>query len=308
MIDFTLCEVNKFRAYGGANGNKINIIYNGESYMLKFPPVPSRNKLMSYTNGCISEYLACNIFKSLGINTQKTILGTYTDKRGKEKIVVACKDFTADGKKLMEFAHLKNTCIDSEQSGYGKELSSIMKAIDEQILLPPNEIRTFFWDMFIVDALLGNFDRHNGNWGFLIDDELKMAEIAPVYDCGSCLYPQLSVDGIKKVLDSDDEINQRIFVFPASSIEEDGKKISYFDFISSLKDPECNEALKRIFKRIDMDRVYQLIDETPTLLPIQKDFYKVMITERKKKILDYSMDLLMKKEKKMAENDENSVY
>ncbi len=47
------------------------------------------------------------------------MLGTYTDKRGKEKIVVACKDFTADGKKLMEFAHLKNTCVDSEQSGYG---------------------------------------------------------------------------------------------------------------------------------------------------------------------------------------------
>ncbi|SDI33650.1 Cell translocating kinase A N-terminus [Desulfosporosinus hippei DSM 8344] len=58
IIDFTLCKVNKLRAYGGANGNKINILYEGNSYMLKFPPVPSRNKTMSYTNGCISEYLA----------------------------------------------------------------------------------------------------------------------------------------------------------------------------------------------------------------------------------------------------------
>lgn len=33
MIDFTLCEINKFRAYGGANGNKINILYGGNSYM-----------------------------------------------------------------------------------------------------------------------------------------------------------------------------------------------------------------------------------------------------------------------------------
>jgi len=303
MIDFTLCEVNKFKAYGGANGNKINIIYEGESYMLKFPPVPSRNKLISYTNGCISEYIACNIFKSLGINTQETILGTYTDKRGKEKIVVACKDFTADGKKLMEFAHLKNTCIDSEQSGYGKELSSIMKAIDEQTLLPSDEIRLFFWEMFIADALLGNFDRHNGNWGFLIDEKLKTAEIAPVYDCGSCLYPQLSADGMKKVLNNDDEINQRIFVFPASSIEENGKKISYFDFISSLKEPDCNKALKRITKRIDMDKIYELIEKTPTLLPIQKDFYNVIITERKEKILDYSMDLLIKQEREITDQE-----
>jgi hypothetical protein len=308
MIDFTSCEINKFKAYGGANGNKINILYEGKSYMLKFPPVPSRNKVMSYTNGCISEYLACKIFRSIGINTQETILGTYTDKRGKEKIVVACKDFTADGKKLMEFAHLKNTCVDSEQSGYGKELSSIMKAIDEQTLLPSSEIRSFFWDMFIVDALLGNFDRHNGNWGLLIDEKLKTVEIAPVYDCGSCLYPQLSEEGMKKVLDSDDEINQRIYVFPASSIEEDGKKISYFDFISSLKEPECNKALKRISKRIDMDNINELIDEISTLLPIQKDFYKVMITERKKKILDYSMDLLMKQEKEMVQQDETAEF
>lgn len=308
MIDFTSCEINKFKAYGGANGNKINILYEGKSYMLKFPPVPSRNKLMSYTNGCISEYLACKIFRAIGINTQETILGTYTDKRGKEKIVVACKDFTADGKKLMEFAHLKNTCVDSEQSGYGKELSSIMKAIDEQTLLPSSEIRSFFWDMFIVDALLGNFDRHNGNWGLLIDEKLKTVEIAPVYDCGSCLYPQLSEEGMKKVLYSDDEINQRIYVFPASSIEEVGKKISYFDFISSLKEPECNKALKRISKQIDMDKINELIDEISTLLPIQKDFYKVMITERKKKILDYSMDLLMKQEKEMVQQDETGEF
>lgn len=308
MIDFTSCEINKFKAYGGANGNKINILYEDESYMLKFPPVPSRNKVMSYTNGCISEYLACKIFSSIGINTQETILGTYIDKRGKEKTVVACKDFTADGKKLMEFAHLKNTCVDSEQSGYGKELSSIMKAIEEQTLLPPSEIRSFFWDMFIVDALLGNFDRHNGNWGLLIDEKLKTVEIAPVYDCGSCLYPQLSEEGMKKVLDSDDEINQRIYVFPASSIEEDGKKISYFDFISSLKEPECNKALKRISKRIDMDKINELIDEISILLPIQKDFYKVMITERKKKILDYSMVLLMKQEKEMAKQDETAEF
>jgi len=33
MIDFTSCEVNKFRAYGGAYGNKINILYKSSSYM-----------------------------------------------------------------------------------------------------------------------------------------------------------------------------------------------------------------------------------------------------------------------------------
>lgn len=54
-------------------------------YMLKFPPVPGRSKTMSYTNGCISEYLACHIYGLLGMKVQETILGTYTDRRGKKR-------------------------------------------------------------------------------------------------------------------------------------------------------------------------------------------------------------------------------
>lgn len=298
MIDFTSCPVNRFRAYGGANGNKINITYKGHSYMLKFPPRPSRNREMSYTNGCISEYVACHIFGMLGFKVQDTLLGNYVDSRGKNKLVVACRDFTEGGKTLMEFAHLKNTCIDSEQNGYGKELSSILEAIDEQSLYPADELRTFFWDMFIADALLGNFDRHNGNWGLLVDEEKQSVEIAPVYDCGSCLYPQLDLERMKSVLQSEEEIDQRIYVFPSSSIEENGVKIPYFDFISSLRYPECNEALKRISARIDLAAIQAFLDSVPELLPIQREFYLTMLTERKEKILDYSLKLLLTQEQR----------
>ena len=292
MIDFTACPVNKFKGYGGANGNKININYEGISYMLKFPLVPTKSKVMSYTNSCISEYLACHIFEMLGLAVQETLLGTYRDKRGKEKVVVACRDFTTEGKKLMEFAHLKNTCVDSEQNGYGTELSSIMKAIEEQSLVDPQKFKDFFWDMFVADAFLGNFDRHNGNWGILIDEQNQCADIAPVYDCGSCLYPQLGDTQMEKVLDDEQEINQRVYVFPTSAILENGKKISYFDYISSLKNEDCNKSLKRIAARIDMNKINRMIEETPAITQVQKDFYKVMIFERKTKILDYSIELL----------------
>jgi len=296
MIDFTSCEINKFKAYGGANGNKIHVRYQGKGYMLKFPPIPGRNKNMSYSNGCISEYLACHIYELLGIKVQETLLGTYTDRRGKEKVVVACRDFTVGGKKLIEFAQLKNTCINSEQNGYGTELSSIMEAIKEQTLVPQDEMVQYFWDMFIVDALLGNFDRHNGNWGILVDEENQTAEIAPVYDCGSCLYPQLAVEDMQSVLEKESEIDRRIFVFPTSAVEDEGKKLSYFDFISSLKNPDCNAALKRIQAKLDMEKINQLVEETPFIIPVQKEFYQIMLKERKEKILDYSMKLLIKQE------------
>ncbi len=292
MIDFTHCLVNKFKGYDGANGNKINIIYEGESYMLKFPPIAKRNKEMSYANSCISEYVACHIVALLGIPVQETMLGTYTDSKGKEKIVVACKDFTANGKTLMSFAELKNTCIDSEQNGYRKDLSSIMEAIEEQRLIPTPALTAFFWDMFIADALLGNFDRHNGNWGILVDAVGQTAEIAPVYDCGSCLYPQLLAKDMEEVMNSEHEINQRIYKFPMSAIENETGKISYVDFLASGVNADCNAALKRIGERVDLEKINEFIDSVPTLEEVQKDFYKIMIAERYDKIISHGISQL----------------
>lgn len=120
MIDFTNA-MKKNKTYAGANGGKISVMYNGEQYMLKFPPFPIINKEMSYTNSCISEYLGCKIFESVRIPVQKVLLGTYTSK-GK-KIVVACKDFTSPGITLQDFASLKNRIIDSERNGYGTDLA-----------------------------------------------------------------------------------------------------------------------------------------------------------------------------------------
>jgi hypothetical protein len=67
--------------------------------------------------------------------------------------------------------------------------------------------------------LLGIFDRHNGNWGIFVDEQSKTAEIAGIYDCGSCLSPQLAAKDMEAVLNNEAEIDKRIYVFPASSID-----------------------------------------------------------------------------------------
>ena len=295
MIDFTdLPRRNK--TYAGANGSKICVIYEGEQYMLKFPTPPSRNKSMSYTNGCISEYIGCHIFESVGIPVQKTLLGTYT-KNGKEKVVVACKDFTSVGVVLQDFASLKNTIIDSEHNGYGTELSDIMYSIEEQTAVNPYQLKEWFWDIFIVDAFIGNWDRHNGNWGFLYNTETDKLEIAPVYDCGSCLFPQADEEIMKGTIDKQEEQNLRIFQIPLSGIKENGNKINYHDFIFSLNYADCNKALKRILPKIDLNKINNIIDETPYISELQKQFYKTILKNRKEKILDKSLEKLNKRER-----------
>lgn len=290
MIDFTNLP-KKNKTYAGANGSKISVLYNGEQYMLKFPAIARKNQELSYTNGCVSEYLGCQIFKSIGIPVQETLLGTYT-KNGKEKIVVACKDFTSVGVVLQDFASLKNTIIDSEHNGYGTELDDILQTLDEQMVIDPYSLKKRFWDMFIVDALIGNWDRHNGNWGFLYNVENDTMELAPVYDCGSCLYPQADENIMEATLNDPKERDLRIFSIPLSGIRLNGQKIKYFDFLSSLEYEDCNEALKRIYPKIDINKISKIIDETPYITDLQKRFYKTMLIERKKKILDFSLNKL----------------
>lgn len=294
-IDFTgLPKRNK--AYAGANGNKISVIYEGEQYMLKFPAVPKRNDNMSYSNSCFSEYLGCQIFEIAGIPVQKTLLGTFKVK-GREKIVVACGDFTKPGVVLQDFASLKNQMIDSERNGYGTELSDILHTFDEQTAIDPTVLSERFWDMFVVDALIGNWDRHNGNWGFLYDTSTDEMKLAPVYDCGSSLYPQADEQIMETVLSSEQEQNLRIYEIPTSAIMENGKKIRYFDFLSSLKNEDCNRALQRIVPRLDMGRIQTLIETTPFISDLQKRFYLTMLTLRKEKILDFSCRALASRQK-----------
>ncbi len=298
MIDFTnLPRRNK--TYGGANGNKISVIYEGQLYMLKFPGSARLNQEMSYANGCISEYLGSHIFELAGIPVQQTLLGTYT-KNGKEKIVVACKDFTSPSVVLQDFASLKNTIIGSNSNGYGTELEDILETIEEQLIMDPKVLRERFWDMFIVDALIGNWDRHNGNWGFLYNQQTDEMSLAPVYDCGSGLYPQADESIMRAVLEDPSERDTRIFDRPLSGIKQGGQKINYYRFISSLENKDCNEALKRIYPRITLPELEKLIDETPFVSILQKKFYLTMLMERREKILQYSLERLKRRERRQS--------
>lgn len=294
IIDFTKLK-KRNKTYAGANGNKISVIYEGEQYMLKFPAQAKLNKDMSYSNSCFSEYLGCQIYESIGIPVQKTLLGVYTVK-GKQKIVVACGDFTEPGVVLQDFASLKNRMIDSERQGYGTELSDILQTIDEQTMIDRDTLLMRFWDMFIVDAFIGNWDRHNGNWGFLYDDRTDEMTLAPVYDCGSSLYPQADETIMEAVLADEGERNHRVYNIPTSAIMLDGKKINYFQFISSLQNEDCNRALQKIVSWINMEKIQQMIEETPFVSDLQKRFYKTMLTERKARILDFSLARLAKQQ------------
>lgn len=293
MIDFTNCKRVLSKAYSGANGKKIAVIYAGEQYMLKFPPSGKEKPTeLSYTNSCICEHIGSSIFNMIGIPAQKTLLGSF-DVDGKTKVVCACKDFTADGKLFYDFCSIKNTVIDSEHGGTGTELDDITETIEKQQFIDPVTLSRHFWRMFVVDSLIGNFDRHNGNWGFLVDPVTQKASIAPIFDCGSSLLPQADDGVMERVLESEDELNARIYRFPTSAIKQNGRKINYYDFMTSNQDPDYCDAVREIMPKINIVQICDLIDNVPCISDLQKDFYKTYVEERYQKILEPAYTFVM---------------
>ena len=284
MIDFTNLPKRK-KAYGGANGSKLSVIYNNELYMLKLPARSLKNPNMSYTNSCTSEYLGCHIFNMLGLKAQDTLLGSY-EYHGKTRTVVACRDFTSPNTTIIDFASVKNQIIDSASNGYGTELSDILETIEKQTVINPKELKEHFWNMFVIDAFIGNWDRHNGNWGFLYNQELDQIEIAPIFDCGSILFPRLDDETIKSIFSSNTEMKARVYDMPTSAILVNGNRANYYELIKSKQYKECTEAVKRITPRINLNEINSLIDEVEQLSDLQKEFLKKILKLRKEIILD----------------------
>ena len=282
-IDFTACPRIHSRAYNGANGKKIAVSFEGAVWMLKFPPsAADKPNDLTYSNSCISEHLGSTVFRLLGVPAQETRLGTHVN--GRRKIVCACRDFTVPGVRFYDFCSIKNTVIDSETGGHGTELSDVLTTIDLQQFVDPVVVRRRFWDMFVVDALLGNFDRHNGNWGFLVDERTGRAELAPVFDCGSCLLPQADERIMRLMLANEDELNARIYTFPGSMLKMGGRKINYRDFIAARSESGLVEALARLLPRIRALDFAALLDETPYVTNLQRTFLATYLAARRDRI------------------------
>ena len=280
MINFTdaMEELNNYKG----SEKKKTLIYDGKKYLVKFPdPVREKNKNISYINNAFSEYVGSNVFRICGFKTQNTLLGTYTY-NGKEKIVCACEDFTDENHVLYEFENLALSANPDKK--IETELSDIMEVIDslEKIskLSIKDDIKKKFWDMFVVDSIIGNTYRHNGNWGILVDTQNNCANFAPIYDCGSCLNPMLEDHGLEKLNNA--EI-KNLAVNSYSCLKENGKKINYMQYIQDCKEnknKDCNEAIIRIFPQVNIEEINKFIMEIPCISNTRKNFYKEIINFR----------------------------
>lgn len=261
--------------YSGTE-RKYEILIDGYRYIVKVQSHSESGLLYNH----VSEYLGSHIFQSVNIPVQETVLGTY---RGLHAVIL--KSFLQEREALIPFNGISESTLEQDKELYQDSYEDIITILENnRKSTDVQETTDRFWDMFIVDALIGNFDRHGGNWDF-IKKEGRYA-MATVYDNSSCLYPRLNTDEqIEKVLADQAEIDKRVYTFPTSHIKHNGRKSSYFEIINSLQYEQCNLALLRIMERLDMKKIDDIVDSVPEISQLRNHFYKLMLKTRCEKIL-----------------------
>lgn len=285
LIDCNDLRVEEYRMYGGATGPKFGVWYNGKLYMLKMQQnVRQRgfkNVEISYANDPISEYIGSHVYELCGIPVHETLLGEY-----KGKMCVLCRDYSYPGR-VIEFREWRNRIIDEEviqhYSGMSSKISDIMQVIDKIDAFNKSEVKQRFWDMFVVDALIGNTDRNNGNWGFQVNGD--NLELYPVYDCGGCLNNKKSDEQMRDLLMSGD-YRKFAYDFTTSIMDDSGHRINPLHYIRDSRSTEVGLALNKL--PTSFDGISKMVESLKDVISFSRiSWYNTIMSARLSLLAEY---------------------
>lgn len=225
--------------YGGMAGLKEGVVYNGENWLIKYP---------KNTKGMIVQdisYTTSPLSEFIGSHIY-SILGY--------DVHETSSNHQVDLKELL--IHFNNNPVLSKIGG----------------------LKERFWECAIIDGLIKNNDRNNGNWGLLFEN--KKYKLAPIFDNGASFSNKVSDEQIKNMLvDQNKLINNALNSITAYSI--DGKRLNMKKMLE-LDIPELKDAILKVtpIVKAKLSDIREMIEQIPVEykeLPIcsldRKTFY-----------------------------------
>ena len=259
---------NKF--YDG-NTRKFGITIDNVDYIVKFP---KEGNFSVY-----SEYIASNFIQKLNISCHDVELGLYDG-----SVVNVIRDFkTGTDYQLHPYKEVKQSSVDTDLSTKEYTYNDVVHIIEcNNKLTDKKEALRAFWNMFFCDAVIGNRDRHWGNWGYLKNDKVSFP--SPLYDNGGGLFPDINRVISNYKTDRYSFIYDRVYKFPASLflIYRDDKgrncRTNYYNVCNDnlINDSIFNECLN-YFKSINKNDIVHFIFDVVEDIDIDKELKRFYI-------------------------------
>ena len=264
------------RVYGGNDTQKLGLRTHGANWIFKFPSKDHR---------AAAEVFGAEVYDILGFPVQETYLARYGKTTG-----VICKDFCRKGDILQSFESYMTTFLPKNLTDWRARLAHGRMELETTLLLFREhpafrrwpEVRERFWDLFLIDALIGNTQRMPSDWGILqhADGALKLA---PIYDNGAALSPLPTEAEMEEMLSDAEKLNSyAIDDAVCAFLDADGKPIHPFTYLAGDSDPRLRKEFYWLYPKIvdKMDDMTGLLDDIPAFTNLERQFYREVLRWR----------------------------
>ena len=172
------------------------------------------------------------------------------------------KDFTDEKHVLREFREIKNyynekledmletSITSSDDDAHFTSLDALIIHLKYNPILQGVEGCTErFWDCALIDGVINNNDRNNGNWGLLQDIGHNSYKLAPIFDNGGSFNNKLGKEEFKNRLQSEEAMANSA-LNTATSYALKNKMLTYKALLA-LDNSDLRTAIQKVTVLLD---------------------------------------------------------
>lgn len=271
-IDFNERPIKK--STKGTRRKKVVLLKTDELAFLKY-------QRDSRCSEACSEKIAYEIAKSIGYNCARIELAY--DEKG--ELCVLNYFFLREGEKHDDIAPY---LMDVKKEGQTRKdfytyenIKSVLMRMDKS-----KSLYRSFVKIMIFDALIGEQDRHEENWGIIVNDLGTF--MSPLYDNGDSLLRDFyNAEFGNKFYNKEKDFNKYICKSLTQIYDENKKKYRHFDLIQKLCDDDKQFVKKEIANirlKLPDKRIRDIVMAIPCdcMSNIQKEYIIKYVIERKR--------------------------
>ena len=281
VVDFSSWEeYDGFSCGSGRSEKRWLVSKDGEIGLFKYPKEDPISKRTTFEH--ISEHLAYRLGKLVDVQTAKVDIGVYNDRIGSMSYLI--NEDTEELREGIWFISGRHPQYDPEKmldiaTNEHYALKHLFEIIDdiEGSLEEKKSVVKFWIKMLVFDNVIGNSDRHQSNWAYLVPVEDKEKRIirlrpCPLYDNGSSLCCFVRDDQIQMYIGNDKNRFRSLVGSKSKSLfrinPHDDRRPMHLDIVRHLlKEYEITrEIVEHFIKTLSHDAILDVIEDYPDQL------------------------------------------